>query len=116
VRACGRVVGVGAARRIRYRSSVSCAVVWTSKFLNGGIRVRASAAVLAVPDRRWSPVGEAEHGVFPVADMVAEDVREEGGAAVVAVEVEVEGVDGIDPVVMIDDDHNGGNGVGDLAS
>lgn len=69
-----------------------------------------SAAVLREPDCLWLAVEEADHIVFPVADVVAEDAAEDRGTAVVGVEVGVEDVDDGGGAGDGDDGRGGGGG------
>ena len=97
VRPGGGVVGVGAVGGVRHQAVALFGEA-------GGVPVEGLAVgVLAVPGGRGRAVDEADHVVFPVADVVAKFLREHDVAAVVRVEVHVEGVDSA-ILVVVDDD------------
>lgn len=75
-------------------------------FLHGVIRVGLAEVVFAEEDEFRFSVVEADEGVFPVADVVAEADVEDEVAEVVAVEEEPEGVD--DAVAFVDHDEDCG--------
>ena len=80
-------------------------------FLDRGVGEGFAGGVLGEPHGLRGAVDEADHGVFPVADVVAE--LEEGEikypvALVVGVKVEVEGVE--DVAGLGDGDDHGGDG------
>lgn len=82
--------------------------------VDGGPVERLAVVVLGIPHRAGGAIGEADHVVLPVADVVAELVAEDGVALVVGVEVHVEGVDGA-VALVVDDDGAGGVGAGAAA-
>ncbi|KFY98534.1 hypothetical protein V500_01634 [Pseudogymnoascus sp. VKM F-4518 (FW-2643)] len=74
------------------------------------IRECLPAAVLREPDRLRRPVDEADHVVFPVADVVSQRAPQDGGAAVEGVEVGVEDVEDSGGAADGDDGCGGGGG------
>jgi hypothetical protein len=79
---------------------------------DGGPREGLAICVLGEPHGLRDAVGEAHHGVFPVADVVAEvegGPAEDFAAVVVGVKVHVEGVDVA--VAFVGDDDGGSDGV-----
>lgn len=50
-------------------------------------------AMLTVPYSSGFPIFETDHIVFPVSDVIAEFLKENGVAEVVGIEVHVEGID-----------------------
>lgn len=102
MRACRGVVCVRAAGRVVYWSFAFSGT--GTEFLERGVCERLAVAVLAEPHCLGHPVLEADHVVFPVADVVTQFAAEDCVALVVGVKVEVEYVGDGEGGFGVDDD------------